>query len=103
MHKRVGYNTVSRMNGMTQIEGVWEYAAEEDAWTQEGRGNRRLRKLPHKELRNDMIWCKYLAAIGLTPGGSSTAHIRLTPDGSSTAHIYTQTVHRIQRTERTQQ
>ena len=36
----------------------------------------------------DMIWYDiYLAAIGLTPGGSSTAH------------IYTQTVHRIQRTE----
>ena len=33
------------------------------------------------------IWYIYLAAIGLTPGGSSTAH------------IYTQTVHRIQRTE----
>jgi hypothetical protein len=31
----------------------------------------------------------YLTAIGLTPGGSSTAH------------IYTQTVHRIQRTEHT--
>ena len=36
------------------------------------------------------IWYDiYLAAIGLTPGGSSTAH------------IYTQTVHRIQRTEHT--
>ena len=35
------------------------------------------------------IWYIYLAAIGLTPGGSSTAH------------IYTQTVHRIQRTEHT--
>jgi hypothetical protein len=31
----------------------------------------------------------YLTAIGLTPGGSSTVH------------IYTQTVHRIQRTEHT--
>ena len=31
----------------------------------------------------------YLAAIGLTPGGSSTAH------------IYTQAVHRIQRKEHT--
>ena len=38
----------------------------------------------------DMIWYNiYLAAIGLTPGGSGTAH------------IYTQTVHRIQRTEHT--
>jgi hypothetical protein len=38
----------------------------------------------------DMIWYDiYLAAIGLTLGGSSTAH------------IYTQTVHRIQRTENT--
>jgi hypothetical protein len=35
------------------------------------------------------IYDIYLAAIGLTPGGSSTAH------------IYTQTVHRIQRTEHT--
>jgi hypothetical protein len=31
----------------------------------------------------------YLTAVGLTPGGSSTVH------------IYTQTVHRIQRTEHT--
>jgi hypothetical protein len=31
----------------------------------------------------------YLTAIGLKPGGSSTAH------------VYTQTVHRIQRTEHT--
>jgi hypothetical protein len=31
----------------------------------------------------------YLTAIGLTPGGSSTAH------------IYTKTIHRIQRTEHT--
>jgi hypothetical protein len=31
----------------------------------------------------------YLTAIGLTPGGSSTVH------------IYTQTIHRIQRTEHT--
>jgi hypothetical protein len=43
----------------------------------------------------------FLTAIGLTPGGSSTVHIVLTPGGSSTIHIYTQTVHRIQRTERT--
>jgi hypothetical protein len=35
---------------------------------------------------DDMI---YLTAVGLTPGGSSTAH------------IYTQTIHRIQRTEHT--
>ena len=38
----------------------------------------------------EMIWYDiYLAAIGFTPGGSGTAH------------IYTQTVHRIQRTEHT--
>jgi len=37
----------------------------------------------------DIIYDIYLAAIGLTPGGSSTAH------------IYTQAVHRIQRTEHT--
>jgi hypothetical protein len=30
----------------------------------------------------------FLTAIGLTPGGSSTAHIWLTPGGSSTAHIW---------------
>jgi hypothetical protein len=54
-----------------------------------------------------------LTAIGLTPGGSSTVHIWLTPggsstvhiwltaDGSSTVHIYSQTLHRIQRTEHT--
>jgi hypothetical protein len=41
----------------------------------------------------------YLTAIGLTPGGSSTPHIRLTPGGSSTSHIYTQTIHIIQRKE----
>ena len=40
-------------------------------------------------LKYDMIYDIYLAAIGLTPGGSGTAH------------IYTQTVHRIQRTEHT--
>jgi hypothetical protein len=39
--------------------------------------------------------------IWLTPGGSSTVHIWLTPGGSSAVHIYTQTVHRIQRTEHT--
>ena len=39
--------------------------------------------------QNILIFDIYLAAIGLTPGGSSTAH------------IYTQTVHRIQRTEHT--
>jgi hypothetical protein len=33
------------------------------------------------------------AHIWLTPGGSSTAHIWFTPGGSSTVHIYTQTVH----------
>jgi hypothetical protein len=33
----------------------------------------------------------YLTAVGVTPGGSSTAH------------IYTQTVHRIQRTEHNNQ
>jgi hypothetical protein len=43
----------------------------------------------------------YLTVIGLTPGGSSTVHIWLTPGGSSTVPIYTQTVHRIQRTELT--
>jgi hypothetical protein len=35
------------------------------------------------------------------PVVSSTVHLWLTPGGSSTVHIYTQTVHRIQRTERT--
>jgi hypothetical protein len=38
-----------------------------------------------------MIYDTYLTAIGLTPGGSSTVH------------IYTQTIHRIQRTEHTYQ
>jgi hypothetical protein len=51
----------------------------------------------------DMIWYDmiyiYLTAVGLSPGGSSTSHIRLTPGGSSTSHIYTQTVRRIQRKE----
>jgi hypothetical protein len=41
----------------------------------------------------------YLTAIGLTPGGSSTSHIRLTPGDSSTTHIYTQTIHKIHRKE----
>jgi hypothetical protein len=35
----------------------------------------------------------------LTPGGSSTSHIRLTPGGSSTSHIYAQTVRIIEREE----
>jgi hypothetical protein len=43
----------------------------------------------------------FLTAIVLTPGGSSTVHIVLTPGGSSPVHIYTQTAHRIQRTEHT--
>jgi hypothetical protein len=34
--------------------------------------------------------------IRLTPGSSSTSHIRLTPRGSSTSHIYTQTIHIVQ-------
>jgi hypothetical protein len=34
---------------------------------------------------NDYI---YLTAVGLTPGGSSTAHIGSTPGGSSTVHIW---------------
>jgi hypothetical protein len=37
--------------------------------------------------------------VWLTPGDSSTVHIWLTPGYSSTVHIYTQTVHRMQRTE----
>jgi hypothetical protein len=45
----------------------------------------------------DMVYIQYLTAVGLTPGGSSTSHIRLTPGGSSTSHIYTQTVRIIQR------
>jgi hypothetical protein len=48
-----------------------------------------------------MHYYLFLTAVGLTPGGSSTVHIWLTPGGSSTVHIYTQTVHRIQRTEHT--
>jgi hypothetical protein len=44
---------------------------------------------PHQlNLPIDMIYV-YLTAIGSTPSGNSTAH------------IYTQTVHRIQRTEHT--
>jgi hypothetical protein len=39
----------------------------------------------------DYDYVRYLIAIELTPGGSSTGH------------IYTQTTHRIQRTERTLQ
>jgi hypothetical protein len=54
-----------------------------------------------KEGKNSVIdmirYDIYLTAIGLTPGGSSTSHIRLTPGGSNTAHIYTQTVHIILR------
>jgi hypothetical protein len=34
----------------------------------------------------DMIYL--LTAIGLTPGGSSTAHFWFTPGGSSTAHFW---------------
>jgi hypothetical protein len=47
-----------------------------------------LSVVPHQG--NDMIYI-YLTAN------------RLIPSGSSTAHMYTQTIHRIQRTERTQQ
>jgi hypothetical protein len=36
-----------------------------------------------------------LAAVGMTPGDSSSVHIYIqTPGDSSTVHIYTQTVHR---------
>ena len=39
-----------------------------------------------------LILIYLLAAVGLTPGGSSTVHIYTqTPGGSSTVHIYTQT------------
>jgi hypothetical protein len=43
------------------------------------------------DIGTDILIYIHLTAIGLTP------------DGSSTVHIYTQTVHRIQRTEHTYQ
>jgi hypothetical protein len=40
-------------------------------------------------VRTYMMWYMYLTEVGLTPGGRRTVH------------IYTQTIHRVQRTEHT--
>jgi hypothetical protein len=65
------WNLVSDIKGRTQTEGVWEHSAEENIWTEEEWGDRRLNQTAQWGASwliliksKSMRWAGYAARIG---------------------------------------